>query len=77
MRRRIEELNSAESLVLLGRRDDVLQLMQVSSLLLLTSNFEGMPNVVMEAQAVGIPVVAPNVGGVSDCMIDGKTGIPC
>ena len=48
--------------------------MQISSLLLLTSSFEGMPNVVMEAQAMGIPVVAPNVGGVSDCMIDGQTG---
>ena len=74
MRRRIDELNLQASLTLLGRRDDVPQLMQISSLLLLTSSFEGMPNVVMEAQAVGIPVVAPNVGGVSDCMIDGQTG---
>jgi glycosyltransferase involved in cell wall biosynthesis len=74
MRKRISELNLHESLTLLGRREDVPQLMQISSLLLLTSNFEGMPNVVMEAQAMGIPVVAPNVGGVSDCMIDGQTG---
>ncbi|HVE88064.1 MAG TPA: glycosyltransferase, partial [Burkholderiaceae bacterium] len=74
MRQRITELNLQTSLTLLGRRDDVLELMGMSSLLLLTSNFEGMPNVVMEAQAVGIPVVAPDVGGVSDCMIDGKTG---
>ena len=48
--------------------------MQISSLLLLTSSFEGMPNVVMEAQAMGLPVVASNVGGVPDCMIDGETG---
>ena len=74
MRKRIGELKLQGSLTLLGRREDVPQLMQISSLLLLTSNFEGMPNVVMEAQAVGIPVVAPNVGGVSDCMIDGQTG---
>ncbi len=74
MRRRIDELNLRASLTLLGRRDDVPQLMQISSLLLLTSSFEGMPNVVMEAQAVGTPVVAPNVGGVPDCMIDGETG---
>ncbi len=33
-----------------------------------------MPNVLMEAQATGLPVVASNVGGVSDCMIDGETG---
>ena len=61
-------------MTLLGRRDDVPDLMQISSLLLLTSCFEGMPNVLMEAQALGLPVVASNVGGVPDCMIDGETG---
>jgi glycosyltransferase involved in cell wall biosynthesis len=67
-------LGLQDSLILLGRRDDVPELMQISSLLLLTSYFEGMPNVVMEAQAVGLPVVASNVGGVPDCMIAGQTG---
>ena len=74
MQRRIDELGLQDSVTLLGRRDDVLELMQISSLLLLTSSFEGMPNVVMEAQAVGLPVVASNVGGVPDCMIEGETG---
>ena len=74
MRQRIDELKLHASITLLGRREDVLHLMEISSLLLLTSRFEGMPNVVMEAQAVGIPVVAPDVGGVADCMIDGRTG---
>lgn len=60
---------------LLGRRDDVHELMQVSSLLLLTSSFEGTPNVVMEAQALGVPVVATNVGGVADIVVDGETGL--
>ena len=74
MQRRIDELGLRDSLALLGRRDDVPELMQISSLLLLTSSFEGMPNVVMEAQAMSLPVVASSVGGVSDCMIDGETG---
>ncbi len=74
MQRRIVELGLQDSLTLLGRRDDVPELMQISSLLLLTSSFEGMPNVVMEAQAMGLPVVVSNVGGVPDCMIDGETG---
>ncbi len=74
MQRRIVELGLQDSLTLLGRRDDVPDLMQISSLLLLTSSFEGMPNVVMEAQAMRLPVVASNVGGVADCMIDGETG---
>ena len=74
MRRRIEELDLMQKFVLLGRRDDVPDLMAISSLLLLTSSFEGMPNVVMEAQLSGLPVVASRVGGVSDCMVDGETG---
>ena len=74
MQRRIDELGLQNSVTLLGRREDVPELMQISSLLLLTSFFEGMPNVLMEAQAVGLPVVASNVGGVPDCMIDGETG---
>jgi glycosyltransferase involved in cell wall biosynthesis len=74
MQRRIYELDLQDSVALLGRREDVPELMQISSLLLLTSCFEGMPNVLMEAQAMGLPVVASNVGGVPDCMIDGETG---
>jgi glycosyltransferase involved in cell wall biosynthesis len=74
MQRRIAELGLQNSVTLLGRREDVPELMQISSLLLLTSWFEGMPNVLMEAQAMGLPVVASNVGGVPDCMFDGETG---
>jgi len=74
VRRRIEELKIGSSVQLLGRRDDAPELMAISSLLLLTSSLEGMPNVVLEAQAVGIPVVASDVGAVSDCIIDGQTG---
>lgn len=74
MKQRIDELKLNGSLTLLGRRDDVPQLMRLSTLLLLTSDFEGMPNVVLEAQAMGLPVIASNVGGVADCLIHGRTG---
>ena len=59
---------------LLGRRTDVDALMKISTLLLLTSEFEGMPNVLLEAQSEGLPVVASNVGGVGDCVADGRSG---
>src|SRR5215212_6877057 len=41
---------------------------------LLTSRTENIPNVLIEAQAAGVPTVSPDVGGVSETMSDGATG---
>ena len=49
---------------LLGRRADVLDWMRRSSVLLLPTRYEGMPNVVLEAMAVGLPVVSTRVEGI-------------
>ena len=70
----IQKREMSHYVKLLGRRNNVCELMRLSSLLLLTSSFEGTPNVVMEAQAVGLPVVATRVGGVPDLVVDGETG---
>jgi glycosyltransferase involved in cell wall biosynthesis len=70
----IQQRGITDYVKLLGRRNDICELMRVSSLLLLTSVFEGTPNVVLEAQALGLPVVATTVGGIPDVVIDGKTG---
>jgi glycosyltransferase involved in cell wall biosynthesis/tetratricopeptide (TPR) repeat protein len=43
--------------------------------LLLTSHFEGLPNVVLESQFYGVPVVAPRVGGIPEALSDGETGL--
>ena len=60
---------------LLGRRDDAPALLAAADVALLTSRVEGTPNVLMEAQAAGTPVVATHVGGIPDAVRDGATGL--
>jgi glycosyltransferase involved in cell wall biosynthesis len=58
----------------LGNHDHVEDIYRDSDLLVLTSDREGTPNVIMEAMASGLPVVATSVGGVPDLVRDGETG---
>ncbi|OZC03423.1 glycosyltransferase family 4 protein [Rubricoccus marinus] len=59
---------------ILGIREDVPALMAGADVLLLPSRTEGIPGVVLEAAAQGIPTVAYDVGGVSEAVRDGETG---
>lgn len=58
-------------------RRDVEALYHAASLVCLPSYHEGCPNVVCEALASGVPVVASDVGGNRALVIDGKTGFLC
>jgi glycosyltransferase involved in cell wall biosynthesis len=49
-----------------GWRDDVAAILAAADLLVVPSQWEGMPNVVLEAMAAGRPIVAFDVEGVSD-----------
>jgi glycosyltransferase involved in cell wall biosynthesis len=42
---------------------------------LYTTNFDGMPNVVLEALSAALPVIAPDVGGIGEAVINRKTGL--
>jgi glycosyltransferase involved in cell wall biosynthesis len=56
------------------KRPELLREFQRSALLLLPTTFDFSPNVVAEAAAVGLPVVASDVGGIRDVVTDGITG---
>ena len=59
---------------LLGWRNDVPELLAAMDLFLLTSLFEGLPRVVLQAMAASVPVVATETGGVAEVVVDGETG---
>lgn len=54
--------------------DQMPQLMNAADALVLVSEYEGMPTVVVEALACGIPVVATPVGGIPEIVVPGRTG---
>ena len=58
----------------LGARDDVPRLMPHFDLLWLASGYEGLPNVIMEAMACAIPVVATDIWGNRELVVHGETG---
>ncbi len=58
----------------LGRRDDVPGLLRAADILVLPSLWEGMPNVVLEAMAARLAVVATDVEGTEDLVLPGRTG---
>jgi glycosyltransferase involved in cell wall biosynthesis len=64
-----------DSFIFQGFTSDIYPFLMGCDLFVLSSLFEGMPNVVMEAMAMHKPVVATDVNGVRELMVDGKTGI--
>lgn len=63
-----------DRVLFLGHRSDVPQLLRMMDVLWLASDFEGMPNVVLEAMAAGLPVVATNISGTNELVVEGETG---
>jgi glycosyltransferase involved in cell wall biosynthesis len=58
----------------LGRRNDVPDLLRRADLLMVSSDHEGVPNVILEAMAAGLPVITTPVGDAGDLVQHGVTG---
>ena len=71
----IRRTGLADRVLELGRRDDVAAILAASDLCVLASHHEGMPNAIMEAMAMELPVVATCVGGVPELVEEGTTGL--
>jgi glycosyltransferase involved in cell wall biosynthesis len=70
----IQKKQLEEHVHLLGWRSDVASVMKASAVLVVASKWEGLPNVILEAQAAGLPVVASAVDGCREVITDGVTG---
>ncbi len=74
LRAEAEALDVSDFVVFAGFRRDIPDLLASSDLLILPSDNECLPLTILEAMATGLPVVATDVGGVSEEVEDGVTG---
>ncbi len=70
-----KQLELDDRITFLGERDDVAELMEKNAdIYLLISNWEGLPRSILEAMRAGLPVIASDVGGVRESVIQDETG---
>jgi glycosyltransferase involved in cell wall biosynthesis len=74
LQQQVDRLGVSSQTVFLGVRQDIASLLAAADGFVLSSAWEGMPNVVMEALAAAKPVVSTRVGGVAELVQDGTTG---
>ena len=81
LRSAIEErcrvLGLKDAVTFLGQPKNVTDLMQAADGFVMSSMFEGLPSVLIEAHASGLPVVATRVGGIPEVVTDGDSGYLC
>ena len=68
------ELQLAPNVEFLGFQNNPYKILHDAKLMIMTSRWEGTPMCVLEAMALGVPVVSTPTDGVKDVVEDGKTG---
>lgn len=71
----IKNLSLSDKVFLIGQRDDVPDLMQSANLMVLPSLKEAFGLVLIEAMHAGLPIIASQVGGIPEIIMDQKNGI--
>jgi glycosyltransferase involved in cell wall biosynthesis len=74
LQRLIEDMGLSDHVRLIGERSDIPDVMNACDAYVMSSAWEGLPIVLLEAGAASLPVVATDVGGNNELVLDGKTG---
>jgi len=74
LKRQVEVLGLDQRVRFLGFREDVFELLRIADMVVLPSRWEGLPMTLLEAMAMGKPVVATSVGGIPEVIQHGQTG---
>lgn len=74
IQQQVKDLGLTDHVFLLGYREDVLSVMSHAHAFVLPSKIEGLPGVILEAMYCRTPVIAYEVGGISEVVKPGKTG---
>ncbi len=75
MRAMAQDLGIAARVQFSGLRGDVAERLARAQIFALISNYEGFPISILEGMRAGLPVIASNVGGSSESVQDGRTGL--
>ncbi len=75
LKRLAKELGVADCVAFMGQRPDAVEILSELAVCCLTSDREPFPRTILEAQAVGCPVVASGTGGCPEMVEDGVTGL--
>lgn len=71
----IEKMETETSIILCGKQTDVRPFYAAADALVFPSYREGMPNVVLEAGAMGLPSIVTDINGCNEIIVRGKNGV--
>lgn len=77
VRKEVDRRQLGDRVTMLGglSHEETMDAMRAFQILVMTSHWEGLPLIALEAMRIGVPVVATDVGGVSEILEDGRSGV--
>jgi L-malate glycosyltransferase len=74
LKEKTTQLNLGSRVQFMGYRKDVIDILKSAHILIMPSKIEGLPAVILEALSCQVPVIASNVGGIPEVIINGVNG---